>query len=81
MARELEIMRTMRIVHGGTIRHLISVNPLTYDPLAEFRKDPMTVLQTYAKEAGYRMLDLFKEFDLNGDFIITKEEFEIGIKV
>ena len=44
-------------------------------------RDPMTKLKKYMRESGYRLIDLFRDFDKDGDNCITPEEFSIGIKV
>ena len=49
--------------------------------LDTFRRNPYRKIANYAKAAGYRLLDLFKDFDKDGSMTITKDEFENGIKV
>lgn len=39
------------------------------------------MIRDIAKEAGYRMIDLFKDFDKDGNSYIEKDEFVMGIKV
>lgn len=54
---------------------------IRYDPLETFRRDPMTVVQQFVKDAGYRMYDLFKEFDRDQNMVLTEDELIAGLKV
>jgi len=69
------------ITHGGISGEPVAMDARNHDPLAEFRRDPMTKLQEYVKESGYRLIDLFKEFDRDGNMLISEEEFILGVKV
>lgn len=41
----------------------------------------MLLFIEYCKEVGYRLVDLFNDFDRDGNQVILKEEFIMGIKV
>ena len=43
--------------------------------------DPLTILFKYIKEKGYRLLDLFAQFDKNRSSSLTFEEFKNGFIV
>ncbi|OWF38686.1 leucine-rich repeat-containing protein 74B-like [Mizuhopecten yessoensis] len=76
----LEASRSITITHGGIVGEKYEMDYLTHDPLAEFRRDPINRLFEYAKDTGYRLIDLFKDFDKDKSNSISKDEFIIGIK-
>jgi Ca2+-binding EF-hand superfamily protein len=49
--------------------------------LETFRRNPYEKLKKYVKSAGYRLIDLFKDFDKDGSETITTEEFTKGLEV
>ena len=51
------------------------------DPEALFWNDPMTKLKNHAMAMGYRLIDLFKQFDADNSWTVTKEEFVQGVQV
>ena len=78
---KLEKDRILTVTHGGIAGELYNIQSITFDPLHDFRKNPVGMLRDIAKEAGYRMIDLFKDFDKDGNSYISKDEFVMGIKV
>lgn len=46
-----------------------------------FRRDPYEKLKKYIRASGYRLMDLFRDFDKDGSNTISRDEFERGIKV
>ena len=46
-----------------------------------FQRDPYGKLRKYCKEAGYRLIDLFKDLDKDGSMSVSKEELTYGLKV
>ncbi|XP_071162438.1 leucine-rich repeat-containing protein 74A-like [Mytilus edulis] len=77
---KLEKDRILTVTHGGIAGELYNIQSITFDPLHDFRKNPVGMLRDIAKEAGYRMIDLFKDFDKDGNSYISKDEFVMGIK-
>ena len=51
------------------------------EALETFRRNPYEKLKKYVKSSGYRLIDLFKDFDKDGSDTITKEEFIKGLEV
>ena len=77
----LEKERILTVTHGGIAGEVYNITTITFDPLADFRKNPIGMLRNIAKDAGYRMIDLFNDFDKDGNQYISKDEFIYGIKV
>jgi len=46
-----------------------------------FHADPFRLLVMYLRDKGYRLLDLFAQFDVNKDWSISRAEFLKGLKV
>ena len=69
------------VIRGGVVGEIFDFSAVAYDPLAEFRKDPVARLFQIAKDQGYRLMDLFKDFDKDGNHEISRDEFVAGIKV
>ncbi|XP_033736023.1 leucine-rich repeat-containing protein 74B-like [Pecten maximus] len=80
LQENLEAARAMTITHGGIVGEKYEMDYLTHDPLAEFRRDPVNRLFEYAKDTGYRLIDLFKDFDKDKNNSISKDEFILGLK-
>jgi len=80
LQEKLELERIFTVIRGNVVGEIFNFNTVSFDPLAEFRRDPMSKLLEYTKEAGYRLLDLFKEFDMDGNRMISRDEFILGIK-
>jgi hypothetical protein len=78
---KLERERILKVTHGGIAGEIYNMVTITFDPLADFRRDPIGMLRSIAKDAGYRMVDLFNDFDKDGNQYISKDEFIHGIKV
>ena len=53
----------------------------TEDVQETFRRNPYEKLRNYCKSAGYRLMDLFKDFDKDGSMTISRDEFERGLNV
>ena len=77
----MERERILKVTHGGIAGEVYNMVTITFDPLADFRRDPIGMLRSIAKDAGYRMVDLFNDFDKDGNQYISKDEFIHGIKV
>ncbi|XP_060085740.1 leucine-rich repeat-containing protein 74B-like [Ylistrum balloti] len=76
----LEAARAMTITHGGIVGEKYEMDYLTHDPLAEFRRNPVNRLFEYARDTGYRLIDLFKDFDKDKNNSISRDEFILGLK-
>ena len=46
-----------------------------------FRRDPYEKLKKYIRSSGYRLMDLFRDFDKDGSNAISRDEFERGLRV
>ncbi|KAL5008063.1 hypothetical protein ScPMuIL_013644 [Solemya velum] len=75
---QLESERIFKVTHGCSIRSQNEREP--EDPLDAFKRDPMSKLKQYVAEAGYRLIDLFKDMDKDGSMSVSKDEFVKGIK-
>ncbi|XP_069117920.1 leucine-rich repeat-containing protein 74B-like [Argopecten irradians] len=80
LQENLEAARAINIIHGGIVGEKYDMDYLTHDPLAEFRRDPINRLFEYAKDTGYRLIDLFKDFDKDKNNSISRDEFILGLK-
>ncbi|XP_061174832.1 leucine-rich repeat-containing protein 74B-like isoform X2 [Saccostrea echinata] len=77
----LEKERILTVHYGNIVGEVFDFSSIRYDdPFCEFRRDPMSLLIEYCKDAGYRLVDLFHDFDRDGNHLISKEEFIMGIK-
>ncbi|KAL5008535.1 hypothetical protein ScPMuIL_014116 [Solemya velum] len=73
-------VKNVMFKHGGVVRDGKCLESSDVDPLAAFKRDPMTKLKKYVSEAGYRIIDLFKDMDKDGNMSITRDEFLRKIK-
>ena len=71
--------RRLEVIHGGTV---------TDDPYGQPARrvaatlgDPATLLFSYAKTSGLRLIDLFAQFDVDNSSTVSHEEFRLGMKV
>ncbi|XP_062584544.1 leucine-rich repeat-containing protein 74B-like isoform X2 [Saccostrea cucullata] len=80
LQQTLEKERILTVYYGNIVGEVFDFSSIRYDPFCEFRRDPMSLLIEYCKDAGYRLLDLFNDFDRDGNHLISKEEFIMGIK-
>ncbi|XP_055995163.1 leucine-rich repeat-containing protein 74B-like isoform X4 [Ostrea edulis] len=80
LQESLEKERILTVHFGNVVGEVFDFSSIRYDPFRDFRRDPMSLLIEYCKEAGYRLVDLFNDFDRDGNQFISKEEFIMGIK-
>ena len=45
------------------------------------KNDPMAVLNIHVQHRNLCLLDLFKQFDKDNNFLVTADEFKQGVKV
>ncbi|KAI0212755.1 hypothetical protein LSAT2_002305 [Lamellibrachia satsuma] len=81
--KEINAARTkyLQVIHGGVLfhnKHVIIFEEL--DPNKEFERDPMTKLKKYADAVKYRLIDVFRQFDRNNDWKLTREEVQRGVR-
>lgn len=81
LQQSLEKDRILTVYFGNVVGEIFDFSSIKFDPFCEFRRNPMSLLIEYCKEAGYRLVDLFNDFDRDGNQVISKEEFIMGIKV
>ncbi|WAR18833.1 CDPK1-like protein, partial [Mya arenaria] len=74
----MEAERMMFIIHAGVVNCRGSDSDYI---LETFRRHPFEKLRKYVQSAGYRLVDLFRDFDKDGSCTITFEEFERGLKM
>ena len=76
--------RSFTVVHGGVMSKKPKVKA---GHLAKRRTDEesatilMTRLKKYVDDSGFRLLDLFKQFDKDKSWSIDPTEFTTGVKV
>ena len=76
----------MKIIRGRVIakRQKIKVKvppPKFEDMEAKYLNDPLTKLRQYCNKRQIRLLDLFKQFDKDQSWSVSREELEHGIRV
>ncbi|XP_050406291.1 leucine-rich repeat-containing protein 74A [Patella vulgata] len=80
----LETERQMKIFHGGLVCDDTYNIPTSWrlDDVVDswMSKNPMSILKKYIVESGYRLIDLFKDFDKDGNMFITRDEFTKGLQ-
>lgn len=81
LQQSLEKDRILTVYFGNVVGEIFDFSSIRFDPFCDFRRNPMSLLIEYCKEAGYRLVDLFNDFDRDGNQVISKEEFIMGIKV
>merc|ERR1712110_469160 len=80
LENKLKEGRDFVVLHAG-IKYETSVADLRRaEPDEWWVRDPMTKLRRYIKDSGYRLIDLFKDFDKDGNQLISRSEFYTGIK-
>ena len=81
LEQKLKDERDLVAIHAGF--KLESSVPETHklEPDDWWVRDPMTKLRKYIKESGYRLIDLFRDFDKDGNNTISRDEFIIGVQV
>ncbi|RUS85265.1 hypothetical protein EGW08_006966 [Elysia chlorotica] len=80
LEKRLKGERDLTILHAG-LKYETSLSDLRRaEPEDWWIRDPMTKLKRYVKENGYRLIDLFRDFDKDGNQLISKEEFTLGVK-
>ena len=82
LQKQLEHDRPITITHAGVIMERESVEILAEVQAREsFQRDPFGKLKTYCRQAGYRLIDLFKDLDKDGSMTISQSELVYGLKV
>ena len=73
----------IQVVHAGIIsdKEIKLPLPTKIDPEALFWSDPMTKLKRFAADTGFRLIDVFKQFDKDNSWTVDREEFIMGVKV
>ncbi|XP_053392658.1 leucine-rich repeat-containing protein 74B-like [Mercenaria mercenaria] len=79
---KLESERAFTVIHAGVIMDKDEKKQGGEKEILEtFRRNPYEKLKKYVKASGYRLIDLFKDFDKDGSDTITKEEFIRGLEL
>ena len=82
LQKTLERDRPITITHAGVLMERESAEILAEVQAREtFQRDPFGKLKTYCKQAGYRMIDLFKDLDKDGSMTISQSELVYGLQV
>ena len=82
MEKAMQKVRGFQVLHGGVLfrtKHVII--PESEDLEAKYESDPMTKLKRFAEIHKLRLVDLFKQFDRDGSWSVSREEFRIGVQV
>ena len=72
----------LHVLHGGVLfrnKHVIFM--AEDEPEAEFQCDPLTKLRKHAEKAKYRLIDVFRQFDSDHNWALSKEELIKGGEV
>ncbi|XP_067681815.1 leucine-rich repeat-containing protein 74A-like [Haliotis asinina] len=78
---KLERERNLIVVYGGLKKKLLKLTTLRGVEWERWlANNPMTKIKNYIRDTGYRLIDLFRDFDKDGNMSITKQEFHIGIQ-
>lgn len=76
--KKLESERLLTIVHAGMVNDS-EMQMYEREVQETFRRNPYEKLKKHIRASGYRLMDLFKDFDKDGSNTITKEEFTRGL--
>ncbi|KAI0231046.1 hypothetical protein LSAT2_018586 [Lamellibrachia satsuma] len=69
----------LHVLHGGVLfrnKHIIFMDE--DDPENEFECDPLTKLRRHANKAKYRLIDVFRQFDTDHNWSLSKDELIKG---
>ncbi|XP_013406253.1 leucine-rich repeat-containing protein 74B-like [Lingula anatina] len=82
LEKEMIENRGLTVIHAGVIGNYVITGKYAKKAGADdLTKDPVFLLRQHCEKKDIRMVDLFRNFDKNGDYKVTKEEFKKGIKV
>ena len=81
LEQKLKDERELVVIHAG-FKFESSVGEIQkIEPDDWWIRDPMTKLKKYIRESGYRLIDLFRDFDKDCNNTISREEFVTGVRV
>ena len=72
----------LHVIHGGVLfrnKHVLFFDE--NEAGEEFESDPLTKLRKHADKAKYRMVDVFRQFDSDRNWALSKEEIMKGGEV
>ncbi|XP_033736019.1 leucine-rich repeat-containing protein 74A-like [Pecten maximus] len=72
--------RPIKIKFGGVLSDQPRAKKKEDDPLTKLLNDPLNKLKRFVEEAGYRMIDLLKQFDTDNSWSISLEELKEGVR-
>lgn len=78
--KKLESERIFTVIHAGIVSDKDDGGG-SGDILDTFRRNPYEKLKKYIRSSGYRLMDLFKDFDKDGSNSISRDEFERGLRM
>ncbi|KAL8564559.1 hypothetical protein ACOMHN_003317 [Nucella lapillus] len=79
LEEKLKQERDMVVIHAGFKFEGSLPEVQQIEPDDWWIRDPMTKLRKYIRESGYRIIDLFRDFDKDGNNTISREEFVQGV--
>ena len=74
--------RPLLVIHGGVFfrgKHVLLLKHVY--PELDTGLNPLAKLKKYADYAKLRLVDIFKRFDRDGNWMLSREEFQKGIEV
>ncbi|XP_076442752.1 uncharacterized protein LOC143281427 [Babylonia areolata] len=77
---KLKEERDLVVIHAGFKFESSAPEIQKIEPDDWWIRDPMTKLRKYIRESGYRIIDLFRDFDKDCNNTITREEFVMGVQ-
>ena len=81
LEQKLKDERDLVVIHAGFKFESSIPEVQKLEPDDWWVRDPMTKLKKYIKESGYRLIDLFRDFDKDGNNTISRDEFIAGVQV
>ncbi|CAH1791139.1 unnamed protein product [Owenia fusiformis] len=78
--KELQKERAITVIHGGTTENKMDLSFFNNVSKA-ITKDPMGFLRDYCASRGYRLVDMFREFDKDQSMQVSREEFIRGVQM
>ncbi len=81
--KKIEEVRSIQVIHAGVLpdKEIKLPPPVKVDHEELFWNDPMTKLKRFAEAQGFRLIDVFKQFDKDNSWSVSHEEFIQGVKV
>nr|KAG5710729.1 hypothetical protein BaRGS_035131 [Batillaria attramentaria] len=80
LEHKLKLGQELICIHAGFKYETSIPETQKIEPDDWWVRDPMTKLRKYIRDSGYRLIDLFRDFDKDGNNTISREEFILGVQ-